>query len=232
MLLRVIDIETTGLEPPAEIIEIGWQDLVVESDRIEADKCGFRLFGAVNGVPPESRAVHHVNPALLEGLPPCSVDDLRKLSDADAIVAHNAAMEGQWFTPDILGDVPLICTYKAALRVWPDAPAHSNSVLRYWLNLDLLESRAMPPHRALPDTYVTAAILVELLTRGGATFADLVAWTAEPRLMPKVTFGKHRGKKWGEVPYDYLDWLFFKSDLDSDTKWNARREMDLRRKSA
>ena len=32
---------------------------------------------------------------------------------------HNAAFEAQWFTPEILGDVPLICTYKAALRVWP-----------------------------------------------------------------------------------------------------------------
>lgn len=36
------------------------------------------------------------------------------------------------------------------MHVWPDAPRHSNQVLRYWRNLVLDNALAMPPtERAL-----------------------------------------------------------------------------------
>lgn len=229
MILRVIDIETTGLEPPAEVIEIGWQDVELVDGVTTLGSSGSTLYGAANGVPPEARAVHHISPTELAGLAICTDADLqRAIGDADVIVAHHSQYECSFFGASI-GDKPVVCTLKAALRVWPDAPAHSNSVLRYWLGLEL-DERAMPPHRALPDAYVTAHILVELL--GKATIGELIAWTKEPRVMPKITFGKHRGARWSEVPADYLDWLVFKSELDTDTKWNARRELERRRKSA
>src|SRR5690606_31559791 len=93
-----------------------------------------------------------------------------------AVVAHNWAFEAAF-----LGDqqTPAICTLKAALRVWPDAPSHSNSVLRYWLEdqglLSLDHETAMPPHRAGPDAYVTAHILKTLLA-AGATGREMIAW--------------------------------------------------------
>ncbi len=43
-----------------------------------------------------------------------------------------------------------------AMHVWPDAPRHSNQVLRYWRNLVLDNALAMLPHRAGPDAWVTA----------------------------------------------------------------------------
>ena len=49
-----------------------------------------------------------------------------------------------------------------ALRVWPEAPRHSNQVLRYWRGMRLDHARAMPPHRAGPDAWVTAHILADL----------------------------------------------------------------------
>jgi len=237
MILRVIDIETTGLAPPAEVIEIGWHDVDTSVREVRATDRGFDFGSFLYGVtdlPAEAMAVHHIQKRMLVGLNCCAVSDLQSFVTSgkgiDAIVAHNAAFESQWFTPKILGNVPLICTYKAALRVWPDAPAHGNQVLRYWLGIDLHEDLAMPPHRAQPDAYVTGHILVELLKH--ATVAQLIEWTKEPRLLPRITFGKHKGKAWGEPPTDYLEWVVFKSDLDDDTRWNARRELDLRRKSA
>lgn len=235
MILRVIDIETTGEAPPSEVIEVGWHDVDTDVHEVRATDRGVDfgslLYRAANGIPAEAMAVHHIRTGMLTGLDCCTADDLRGLvtsnEGVDAIVAHNAAFEAQWFTPEILGDVPLICTYKAALRVWPDAPRHSNQVLRYWLGIDLNDELAMPPHRAQPDAYVTAHILVELL--GKASVEDLIAWTKDPRVMPKITFGKHRGAKWTEVPADYLEWVSFKSELDTDTRWNARRELDRRR---
>lgn len=234
MILRVIDFETTGEAPPAEIIEIGWCD--VDTDQQCVSESGSQLFGAIGDIPPEALAVHHIGSGMLSGLPPCATADLAALTGAriigddapTAIVAHFSDFESLWLTPALLGRIPMICTYKAALRVWPDAPKHSNQVLRYWLGLDL-DDRAMPPHRAAPDAFVTAHILLELLKHVGVE--DLIAWTKEPRVMPRLTFGKHRGSAWRDVPSDYLDWLL-RSEMDYDTKWNAQRELDRRRKSA
>ena len=40
---------------------------------------------------------------------------------------------------------------------------HSNQVLRYWLGLRLDADLAMPPHRAGPDAYVTAHLLLRMM---------------------------------------------------------------------
>src|SRR3546814_1174828 len=62
----------------------------------------------------------------------------------------------------MIGSMPLFCTNKAALRLWPDAPRHGVFALLYWLedagklNSDYDPARAFPPHRAGPDSYATA----------------------------------------------------------------------------
>lgn len=223
---RVIDIETTGMEPPAEIIEIGWQDVIADDQGVRLGATGSALYGALNGIPPETMAVHHITPAMVLGCPPClrfDVDGV--IAGADVLVAHNAAFEAQWFTPEICVAVPFLCTLKAASRVWPEAPGHSNSVLRYWLGHDL-DERAMPPHRAQPDAYVTAHILLSLLERASA--ADMLAWTQEPRVMPTCPIGKFRGKPWSEVEAGFLNWMLAQATMEADLKWNARRELDRR----
>ena len=112
-------------------------------------------------------------------------------------------------------------------RVWPEAPSHSNQALRYWLKPEGLDRKiASEAHRALPDAYVTAFTLRELLKR--ATFAELVAWSAEPALLPRVTFGKHKGAAWGAVPPDYLDWLLRQADMNEDVKFTARKALKVR----
>ena len=82
------------------------------------------------------------------------------------------------------------------------------------------------PHRALPDAYVTAFILRELLEL--VTVEELIAWTDEPALLPRVTFGQHRGRAWDEVPLDYLAWIVDRSELGEDIKYTARHHRRLR----
>jgi exodeoxyribonuclease X len=238
-VLTVIDVETTGFEPPAEVIELGWQDVIIEDGEASLGGYGSRLFGAERGIPPETMAVHHIREAEIAGRPLFGTFDLEELlhgesgaandgAPPDALVAHNAAFEGLWFTPTVIGNMPLICTLKAASRVWGDAPGHSNGVLRYWLGLDLIESRAMPPHRAGPDAYVTANILIRLLDH--ATVEEMTAWTAEPRVMRVCPIGQEwRGKPWEAVDVGFLRWVCGKSDIAADIRWNAQREVDRRR---
>ena len=119
-----------------------------------------------------------------------------------------------------MGGVPLICSYKAALRIWPHAPGHSNQVLRYWLKLPLEPERAFPAHRALPDAYVTAHLL--RLQLNSASLDDLITWSQQPALLTNVTFGKHRGLQWTDVPDGYLDWIIASSGFDENVMYTAK----------
>lgn len=236
LIIRVIDFETTGFEPPAaEVVEVGYCDIERLADgswwvgRPEAWLCH------VPAIPPETRAVHHITMDDIAGSIAFDATELvESSSHCAAIAAHNMVFEEKFLQAD--GILPLICTYKAALRVWPDAPAHSNSVLRYWLEdegkLSLDHETAMPPHRAGPDAYVTAHVLKALL-EAGATGRDMVAWSREPALFPTCPIGKEwRGKPWAQVDAGFLQWMTRQADMEADLKWNANRELTRRLESA
>lgn len=229
--IRVIDFETTGMEPPAEVVEVGYCDLVQGDDGVWGTDRPEQWLCGVGSIPPEVRAVHHITMAEIEGRDPFDGAALVEMSShCAALAAHNMEFENRWLQAD--GIIPQICTYKGALRVWPDAPSHSNGALRYWLEdqglLTLTHALAMPPHRAGPDAYVTAHILKALLA-AGATGKELVAWTREPRLLPTCPIGKFRGKPWPEVEAGFLNWMLSQPTMEADLKWNAQREIERRR---
>jgi exodeoxyribonuclease X len=56
----------------------------------------------------------------------------------------------------------------------------------------------------------------------------MVAWTKEPRLLPRITIGKQRGAPWSEVETGFLQWMLRQPDMDGDLKWNAERELNRR----
>lgn len=226
--IRVIDFETTGTEPPeAEVCEVGICDLDLDARLVHTPRtwlCG------VNAMPPEVRAVHHIALAECAGHPPFSAEAMFG-DHVDAVAAHNAEFETKFFP----SPVPVICTYKAALRVWPDAPSHSNGALRYWLEdagkIKPDHALTQPAHRAGPDAYVTAHILLALFNTG-ATGRDMIAWTKEPRLLPKCPLGKFRGKPWSEVEGGFLGWMLRQPTMEDDLKWNAEREIARRAQGA
>jgi exodeoxyribonuclease X len=223
-IIRVIDFETTGIEPPeAEVCEVGICDLHLEGREI--DEPGSWLCG-VKSMPPEVRAIHHISLAECAGKPPFDQAALMN-PEISAVAAHNAAFEMKFFQPT----VPVICTYKAALRVWPNAPSHSNGAIRYWLeDQDLIapdHAATQPAHRAGPDAYVTAHILSALFN-AGVTGRDMVAWTKEPPLLPTCPIGKFRGKPWAEVEAGFLGWMLRQPTMEADLKWNAEREIARR----
>jgi len=222
--VRVIDFETTGFEPPAEVCEVGYCDVDVTAKTV-AEPMSW-LCRITGPMPAETRAIHHISAADCESLPPFDPDTVNA-DNVWGFAAHNAEFEGKFFQ----STKPMICTYKAALRVWPDAPGHSNGVLFYWLldqglikpNLKMCQ----PFHRAGPDAYVTGWLLVALLN-AGASGKDMVAWTKEPKLLPKCTIGKFRGVAWPDVDAGFLGWMMKQADMDADLKWNAAREIKRR----
>lgn len=223
-IIRIFDFETTGIEPPAEVCEVGICDLHIGDQRKIDDPISW-LCG-VKSMPPEVRAVHHISLDECSAQPPFDPADITG-GIVDLLAAHNAEFELGFFTPQ----VPVICTYKAALRVWPDAPSHSNGALRYWLEdqgkIAPVHKLTQPAHRAGPDAYVTAHILMALFN-AGHTGREMVGWTREPRLLPRCPIGKFRNKPWAEVEFSFLQWMLRQADMEIDLKWNAEREIERR----
>lgn len=225
-LIRAIDFEATGLpteEDPHAICEIGFTEVL---DGVVSGQTFAMLVNPGRPMPCEAQAVHHISDADLEGARPIT-DGLQMLmrGPPDFFAAHNADYEQAFFAG---GGVPWIDTWKVALRLWPDAPSHSQQVLRYHLDLGCDRDRAAPAHRAGPDSYVCAMILARILQDGRASLDQMVKWSKGPPLLHRVTFGKHKGMLWDDLPTDYLRWITDKSDMDAGTKANARHRLKQR----
>jgi exodeoxyribonuclease X len=218
---RILDVETTGTDPVSDrIVEIGYCNL---RDGVVGEPGGI-LINPGRPIPPETSAIHHITDA--------DVADAKTLADVtpfkaspDLIyAAHNASFDRQFLTPEHVGDRPWICTYRCALRLWPEAPRHNNQTLRYWLKPEgLVRELAEPSHRAGPDAYVTAHILREMLKL--ASVEQLIQWSNEPALLVKCGFGKHRGTPWKDVPRDYLEWILRQRDMDEDVRFTAQHHL-------
>ena len=232
--IRVIDYETTGTQEDddAEIIEYGAYDLTASEDGASwfVGRSVSSLIRPRNPIPPEARAVHHISDADVQDAPSLREMLGELLDGADICAAHNAKFE-EHFTPD--KSLRWICTYKCALIVWPDAPGHSNQCLRYWLGVDaddgFYPNLSMPPHRALPDAYVTAFILKRLLIERPVD--DLLTISRYPALIGVMRFGKHKGTKFEDAPCSYLEWIRDQSDMNEDTKFTARYWLQKRAKA-
>lgn len=224
----VVDIETLGFDPGCALIELGWHSVEAQGGAYElGGMSGSALFG-MNGqtMCPSNRAVHHIDPAELESLPPFDMAEWRgaALNDTTHVVAHNSAFEEKWLDYGL----PWICTYKCALHAWPNAPSHSNQGLKYFLGIpDAPELH--PPHRALPDAKVTAFILTKLLDLHSVE--QLVEWTQQPKPVYKLPFGKHKGELIADAPGDYLDWVAGPKceAADPDLKFACSAELERRR---
>lgn len=227
--IRIVDFESTGTDPAtSDVIEVGWVDVTPDG---QVSEPASMLCRTQRPIEIEAMAVHHLSEAdVARGVEKDVWQAALRRGDPVALVAHSAKFEMGFF-PD--AGIPWICTHKSALRIWPDAPRHTNQVLRYWLKLDqgptFDSALAMPPHRAAPDAYVTAHIFAQMLkAEGEYRLKRMLAWSREPGLLPKILFGKHSGSRWSEIPLDYLEWIGKQSDMDEDVRFTAGHEVDRR----
>jgi exodeoxyribonuclease X len=219
---RCLDAETTGLpsdETPSGVMELGWCDMrfdIIKPPVSVLVDCGIP-------VSIEARAVHHISDEMVAGeLTPDEAMKLVTDGPHEYVCAHNIDHEkkyvGTGFLPGTQEQRKWLCTYKTALRIWPDAPGHKLMELRYFLKLDDAEDfdpkLATPPHRAPADAYVCAHLLRRVLKE--VTVEQMVRWSSGPALLYMCFMRKHKGKPWHQVAQDdrpYLEWIFNKSDV-------------------
>lgn len=228
MIIRVIDLETTGTEKSDHVVEIGYVDVV--DGAVSPDRRRQSFVRPPIKIPPESMAIHHITDdvvAIFKTWPDvCGAFlDTDGSAGINVFAAHNAVFERMFIDP--IRGAAWVCTYKCALRAWPDLKSHSNHAIRYAKNLPVNAADAEPVHRALPDAYVTAHIVVELLKEH--SLDELIAWSAEPPVMPTCPIGDEwRGKKWGEVDKGFLQWCLDRKGMSPDIVWNVKREFQRR----
>ncbi|WP_040408636.1 exonuclease domain-containing protein [Aureimonas ureilytica] len=236
--VRVIDTETAGqkLEEDA-VIEIGSVDLDLATGRIVnpmqtlADPAGVEIN-------PHARRVHKITDEMLEGAPPFA-EAVQPFADIRLFAAQRASFDrsrlrlaGTW-----------LCTYKLALRAFPDVRAHGLQSLVKYVPLDLSDVapdlEGLHPHRALFDALCTAVLLrritAELLPRCRdlADFLERAERVSnEPALLARLRFGRHRNIALRDVPTDYLEWLIREPGMDADAVFTARHHLQKRTEKA
>jgi len=225
-MVIITDTETTGIDCAVDrLVELA-------ACPVGTDYGNFTTFvNPERDIPPEAKAIHHITEADVADAPKEGAALVQMMEhyqfQPTVFVAHNAKFDRGFINrinPAL--QVDWICTYKCAVLAWPDAPSHSNQVLRYYLDLDL--SSQLPeglfPHRALYDTIVTRGILERLLQR--VDLARLIEISSGPILLKKVSFGKHKGEPWDKVPYGYLKWCVSQADMNEDVLYTARYYME------
>ncbi|ALN72857.1 exonuclease domain-containing protein [Aureimonas sp. AU20] len=237
-IVRVIDTETAGhrLEEDA-VIEIGSVDLDLATGRIFnpmqtlADPAGIEIN-------PHARRVHKISDEMLVGAPPFG-EAVQPFATSRLFAAQRASFDrsrlrlaGTW-----------LCTYKLALRAFPDVRAHGLQSLVKYVPLDLADVAAdlegLHPHRALFDALCTAVLLrritAELLPRCRdlSDFLERAERVSnEPALLARLRFGRHRNALLRDVPTDYLEWLVREPGMEADAVYSARHHLQQRAEKA
>lgn len=227
--IRVIDLETAG-GAAHEVCEIGWQDVVRGEDgrwSLDAER-GARFVNPGRPISTATMAIHHIIDADVADAPfwkDAAPPILKPEGGVLALAAHRAAFEQRFCTPRLAGGAAWICTWKCALRLWPHLPSFSNQMLRYERRPEGLDHQlGLPAHRAMPDAYVTAHHLRDMLN--AASVEQLLAWSDEPGLLPRVPSGPDRGRPWDRLSADALESL--SQDRDTDIRFSAQTEQRRR----
>lgn len=227
--IRVIDLETAG-NGPYDVCEIGWQDVVPSDDGVWSlsDERGAFFVNPGRPISPETMAIHHIIDDYVADAPmwkSIAPEVLQPPGGVAALAAHRAAFEQRYCTPRLAGGASWICTWKCALRLWPHLERFSNQMLRYQrMPEGLIHEVGLPAHRAFPDAYVTAHHLRDMLNI--ASLEQLLDWSREPGLLPRVPAGAERGKYWRDLSEESLE--HYSRDRDIDVRFSA--ETELRRR--
>ena len=231
--IRIIDLETTGDSfTNGGVVELGWQDVAPGPDGAWALHGGphATLVHPGHPISPATSAIHHLIDEDVAGAPDwaAAAPPVLQAPGLVALAAHRAAFEQRWCPPSLTGRARWICTWKCGLRVWPDAPTHSNQGLRYWRRpVGLDRATGLPAHRAGPDAYVTAHHLRDLLAV--ADIEQLLAWSAQPALLVRVPAGPLRGRRFADLDEAALDRIAGgEYGHNADMLFTARSERDRR----
>jgi DNA polymerase III subunit epsilon len=225
-----LDCEATGLNIEHDrIIEVAVVKFTFEEilDSFET------LVNPGLNIPQESQLIHNISnemvydkPTIKEVLP-----KLLTFIDKFVIIGH-----GIYFDIDIITReaqrLNIDCTLKSnkcidtlrLARLYGECPVNSLENLREHFNIPQEVA-----HRAMNDVKVNIPVF-KRLSSPFSTTEQLLNRLEKPILMKIMPLGKHKGRKFSEIPTDYLQWAAGK-DFDQDLLYSIRVELKKRKQS-
>lgn len=234
----VVDCETTGLDPATDhVVEIAAVATCLREPNLGM---WATLVKPPIAIPPEMSAIHGITDSDVVGAPDIT-HAVQELGDFVArfrepvLVAHNSEFDMSFLGLND-GRMPILCTKRLAMHLWPNLPQHRNQSLRYRLELKV-DTFGIAPHRALGDALVTAAILrTELEIAMAKRYTDvdaLIAYAEAPILLPTFPFGKHEGAPIADIPESYLRWCLREmKDLSRDLRFTIEQTLETSKGAA
>jgi exodeoxyribonuclease X len=222
-----LDTETTGTQDDDRLCQIAFKagpGTVVN-----------QLFSPGKSIAIEAMAVHHITNEMVRDKPPFKDSSayrmLRSLvSDPDnVIVAHNAKFDMVMLNREGIDPPKVICTLKLARFLDKDGviPQYNLQYLRYYLDLRV-EATA---HDALGDILVLEKLFQRIHARFKKNGVDncvdeMIRISSSPILIARMPYGKHKNRRFDEIPNDYLQWLRG-TDLDEDLAHTVQHHLGM-----
>lgn len=208
-MLVILDTETSGFS--GGVVELG---SVIITDSGERYTFNERCY-PIKPIEPGAQKIHGISMDDVENCRPQQVvlhewlSDISELShifkEEVVLCAHNLSFDMRMLQQSVdLKGYKSFCSVILARQALPDAEKHK---LEYLYN-HLGFTETMNAHSALDDCLMLEAVLMRLLAITSKSYYQVAQeQDLPPKIIPKVTFGKHKGKLFKDLPLDYLDWV-------------------------
>jgi exodeoxyribonuclease X len=205
--LIVLDTETSGLEEPIGVCEIG----MIELDPATLSEVG-RLRSLID---PETKisfgamGVHRITNEMVADQP--TLDEYfdqvlgGHYANRDILmVCHNSSFDFPKVKHKFGPGSKHLCTLKLIKKLLPDAENHKLATLKFMLGLGRMDGTS---HSALDDVEDTADLLRWIVRESGLSLAELYDLQHQPTVIKTMPFSKHKGQPLEDVPLSFWVWL-------------------------
>jgi len=224
-----LDCESTGLDPKKDrIVEIAIAvftfDAILESFETLIDpECP---------IPEISQDIHKISQEMVAGKPKIQevLPRILKMAEGRILMGHGinfdialVAEEAKRHNiPTRITDQPFLDTLRMA-RLYGESPINSLQQLRQHFNIE-----PEGAHRAMSDVIVNIEVFKQL-AKPYSSVEELFAILQKPIKLKTMPLGKHKGRKFEEIPIEYLLWAQ-KKDFDQDLMHSIRSEIRNRKR--
>lgn len=244
MTIYLLDTETTNNKPPMEVIELAWENLIIESyepvspnNSFFVDKFFGTYFCPEGEITFGAMATHHILKQDLLYHQPSKLAPELLPKDLEYLIGHNIIFDWK-----ALGKPKCkrICTLSLARYLYSEETSHTLSAMMFhcyekeeWPKLVQLLKDA---HCASQDVAMNRTLLnhliEKLIERGelseNFTIEEFYKLSQEVYIPKVMTFGKWAGVQVSNVPTDYIKWFLNQSEIDEPFELAFRKELSRR----
>jgi DNA polymerase III alpha subunit (gram-positive type) len=213
MALVYFDTETTGLEITSDVVELASITLLDDGTKIKYCE----RFKPRSTIPSDVTRIHGISDADVINCIDSQTGIIQWFNhiihQTDGLVvfaAHNMKYDAgilDKYLPQFK-QYPQICTLRLARILLPGLPNYKLESLYHGINSDIIYEA----HHADNDVAMGLELLLSLSDYAGKDYIDIVTEYSKPTQLTTMTYGKHNGKPFTEIPQDYIDWLFNNTD--------------------